>query len=114
MAEYIDREALSETIDELLLSPYASDHDPWGNGVRHALTLIKDIINDKVRDSMKVLAADVHGEWLQVIRENIHGEEYRLTRCSVCGYEMNNNFFFEPWEMKHCPNCGTRMGEQDG
>ena len=60
-----------------------------------------------------VLVADVQpaerGEWIQVVRRGITDVEYRLTRCSACGYEMNNEVFFEPWDFHYCPNCGADM-----
>ena len=65
-----------------------------------------------------ISAADVkpvvRGEWIQVVRKNIYDEEYRLTRCTACGYEMNNEVFFEPWRFRYCPNCGAKMEVDDG
>lgn len=61
-----------------------------------------------------VPSAVVHGEWLQVVRKSITDTEYRLTRCTACGYEMNNEVFFEPWNFRYCPNCGATMEVDDG
>lgn len=64
----------------------------------------------QILDEGKVVnTATQCGEWLIATEENPSGEKYTLTECSVCGYQMNNKMFFEPWNFKRCPNCAAYM-----
>lgn len=48
------------------------------------------------------VAPVVHGRW-------IHYTDCGVTRCSHCGWSIE-----ECWESKRCPDCGAKMGIQDG
>ena len=86
MKEYIEREALLEL--------YQID-GPENETGHVPLPVIRQNIMD-------LPAADVaevrHGRWL---------DGKSLEKCSLCGKKG-----FSDW--KYCPNCGARMGKEDG
>ena len=97
MAEYIEREAASELMDEAM-----SKYDGYDNcqgktilGIMEAQDLLYEIP-----------AADVapvrHGRWLPCGFAN-------EIMCSVCGLELD-----DVWQYRHCPNCGALMDLEGG
>ena len=47
------------------------------------------------------VAPVVHGQW-------IHYPDYGVTRCSHCGWSIE-----EYWEPNYCPDCGARMDGEE-
>lgn len=99
MAEYIEREALLEEINEKISniafnSPYQDEVGIMVSGMSR--------IRDSVEDAP---AADVvpvvHGEWL--LRHEGHGHYWE---CSVC---HTNPCIYVTEDTRFCPNCGARM-----
>ena len=93
MAEYIEREAISEEIRK-----YYYKNPPnfsYGEGFDRGLDRAQRAILDAP-------AADVapvrHGQWVDNgIPDSI------LSGCSVCGFTCGSSSFF------YCPNCGAKM-----
>lgn len=103
MAEYIEREAASELMDEAM-----SKYDGYDNcqsktilGIMEAQDLLYEIP-----------AADVapvrHGRWEP--RKDVPG----FVNCSVC-HDCN---IYDDWadgkKWKYCPNCGAKMDLEGG
>ena len=109
MAEYIDREALVKTLDEVIekceqvypITP-AQEHELAGE--RNAVKAIRVLV--KRFDAADVKPV-VHGKWT-------HGEGDSRWMCSVCkGKENVPTIMGKPIVWDYCPNCGARMGEKD-
>lgn len=91
MAEYIEREALLQALEEVggCDAPPDSWADGWDKGISEAIKSVKELP-----------AADVvevrYGEW-------IYGD-FDIPHCSECGYEKMPNMI-----SPYCPNCGAKM-----
>lgn len=72
MSDYIKRSNLAAIISDLLVSPWAARRmSNVALGIREALCLVQDIINDEVQnDALKLPAADV----------------VEIVRCADCKY----------------------------
>ena len=102
MAEYIEREAISEEIRKYYYKnpPNSSYGEGFDRGLDRAQRAILD-----------APAADVatvrHGRWMS---KNPHGYEWTFV-CSNCdyvdGYPFNDRH-------NYCPNCGAKMDEKEG
>lgn len=101
LANYIDREEAAKAFSELLLSPYADDESgPFSAGAKDALKLARDMMLDKVPDTLSIPSADV----------------VEVVRCKDCRWHEQ-----EQPGMVYCPNivggwmeneCFCSMGEQ--
>lgn len=98
MAEYIEREALLEDIEE-------ERPENWTNSEAE-----RQAENDffKYRDIVKIQpTADVvevkHGEWVY--------DHWCEFKCSVCGHFSNTN---PRGKENYCPNCGVKMDLKEG
>lgn len=102
MAEYIEREALLEEINEEIeiKSPMLTEEANYylETGLRIAR-----------KDIKRLPAADVvevkHGEW---IKDNNFSQIVNKYKCSLCGVEdivLHHNY---------CPNCGAKMDLKEG
>ena len=110
MAEYIEREAVVDTI-------YAAFKKYWAIPCSSVdLAVQRDVVHTKNK-IYNIPAADVapvvHGKWTEkdnsmydlYMRENIHWSTYI---CSACNGEVMKDF-------RYCPNCGARMdGDGNG
>ena len=99
MAEYIEREAISEEIRK-----YYYKNPPnfsYGEGFDRGLDRAQRAILDAP-------AADVapvrHGEWEIVVGSN--GKEYMVCTCCRVSQDLTGVFTY-------CPNCGCRMDGND-
>ena len=99
MAEYIEREAISEEIRK-----YYYKNPPnfsYGEGFDRGLDRAQRAILD-------ALAADVapvrHGEWEIVVGSN--GKEYMVCTCCRVSQDLTGVFTY-------CPNCGAKMDGGD-
>ena len=97
MAEYIEREAISEEIRK-----YYYKNPPnfsYGEGFDRGLDRAQRAILDAP-------AADVapvrHGEWEIVVGSN--GNEYMVCTCCRVSQDLTGVFTY-------CPNCGAKMME---
>ena len=100
MAEYIEREAISEEIRK-----YYYKNPPnfsYGEGFDRGLDRAQRAILDAP-------AADVapvrHGEWEIVVGSN--GKEYMVCTCCRVSQDLTGVFTY-------CPNCGAKMDGGDG
>ena len=99
MAEYIEREAISEEIRK-----YYYKNPPnfsYGEGFDRGLDRAQRAILDAP-------AADVapvrHGKWEIVVGSN--GKEYMVCTCCRVSQDLTGVFTY-------CPNCGAKMDEGD-
>ena len=58
MDDLIRRSDAIQAFDELLKSPYASNKDPFGRGIRDALKLARDMMKNNVPKSLSIPAVD--------------------------------------------------------
>ena len=101
MAEYIEREALLDDLDE------AAKKRGMG-------AIISDTLQRYVR---RIPAADVipvrHGWWLHSHYEDC-SEHFEIVKCSNCGCEAYLMAFYVR-DGNYCPYCGARMdGARNG
>ena len=95
MPEYIEREALLETLKNCR-DAHADVDDADG------CELIEDVMREIIEQASADVAPVVHGRWLD-------------GRCTVCGWEEPDEigydgYEFSPWEhTNYCPNCGVKM-----
>ena len=101
MNDLIRRSDAIQAFDELLKSPYASNKDPFGRGIRDALKLARDMMKNNVPKSLSIPAVDAvekrRGRW----EGNYPRAMFRLKRCSVC-----ETLAPEGW---YCFFCGAKM-----
>ena len=113
MAEYIEREAISEEIRK-----YYYKNPPnfsYGEGFDRGLDRAQRAILDAPAADV---APVVHGRWKEMHYEGGILDGTNFDRCSVCGYE---GVFDDPafkTVFKYCPNCGAKMdgggSDEDG
>ena len=98
MAEYIEREALLEDIENTLVFSGRPDHQ--NQKQMGARMVVQRIRSAPAAD----VASVVHGRWI------ISSDGY-FPYCSECKNEPRYGVM-----SKHCPNCGARMdgGAADG
>lgn len=106
MAEYIEREALLEDIENTLVFSGRPDREsPKQMGAR--------MVVQRIRAAQAAdVAHVVHGRWIPIeiptgiellgIKETVVG----FIRCSKCNMEFDISC---EWYSKYCPNCGARM-----
>ena len=95
MAEYIEREAISEEIRKYYYKnpPNFSYGEGFDRGLDRAQRAILDAPSADV-------APVRHGRWIWNEEGEIDWEQFY--RCSNCGNK-------EYWESNFCPNCGCKM-----
>lgn len=97
MAEYIDREALIESVKSkhICVTPYTSA----ANAVQTQGRLFREAVDE-------ALTADVvevrHGFWGLETDEEEPLPMFKLVVCSVCNKKANNTY-------NYCPECGAKM-----
>ena len=95
MAEYIEREAISEEIRK-----YYYKNPPnfsYGEGFDRGLDRAQRAILDAPAADV---AAVRHGEWEIVVGSN--GKEYMVCTCCRVSQDLTGVFTY-------CPNCGAKM-----
>ena len=99
MAEYIEREAISEEIRK-----YYYKNPPnfsYGEGFDRGLDRAQRAILDAP-------AADVapvrHGRWIDAYPDIEPNPMFMYGICSECGFEQGISKY-----LNYCPNCGARM-----
>ena len=105
MAEYIEREALIQTIQK----------DQWigAQGQDYALC---DIAEQPTADVVEVR----HGEWMEndlSVWADCPTDGFPVAVCSVCGMRFCDIINNMGYMYNHCPNCGAKMdgkGDNDG
>lgn len=108
MAEYIEREAIIETIKTGYLSANEDDYEleagyAFACGVNGGLNrAIHDISHAPAAD----VAPVVHGRWI-LDSDNEYASQYH---CDKCGGEIDlcNEIYTEKTP-NYCPNCGAKM-----
>ena len=98
MAEYIEREAISEEIRK-----YYYKNPPnfsYGEGFDRGLDRAQRAILDAPAADV---AEVVHGKWGD---NGIAGS--MLVKCSVCGFDCG------AYSFSYCPHCGAKMDGCDG
>ena len=113
MSDYIKRSDLAAIISDLLVSPWAARRmSNAALGVREALCLVQDIVNDEVQnEALKLPAADVRpvvrGKW---VPKNTDGS-WRVDTCSAC--KKDTHYVRYAPAYNYCPNCGADMREDE-
>ena len=101
MAEYIEREALLDDIENTLVFSGRTGHaNPKQMGARMVVQRIKAAPAADV-------APVVHGRWEAQKYwkyENKHSIQYRTNRCSLCHCDVSSRLLYN-----YCPNCGAHM-----
>ena len=104
MAEYIEREAISEEIRK-----YYYKNPPnfsYGEGFDRGLDRAQRAILDAP-------AADVapvrHGRWVDAYPDIEPNPMFMYGICSECGFEQGISKY-----LNYCPNCGAKMDGGDG
>ena len=114
MGNYYRQEDISSALSELMESPYAnSEPFLYSLGVKDCLKLVKDMVDGKVSDSLKIHVADarenVRGEWEKGWNcEESPDYVFKAWQCSVCGSFTDEDLDYEP-RYKYCPWCGADM-----
>ena len=100
MAEYIEREAISEEIRKYYYKnpPNFSYGEGFDRGLDRAQ---RAILNAPAADVAEVR----HGEWEIVVGSN--GKEYMVCNCCRVRQDLTGVFTY-------CPNCGAKMDGGDG
>ena len=95
MAEYIEREALLQTISETVLFSVRGGAKLPTPEMRGANKVI-----DRIKSAPTAEVVEVrHGEWeYHETDEN----DMRIVKCSVCGRKQYGT-------PNYCPNCGAKM-----
>lgn len=122
MAEYIEREAFLEDVEERYCLPCkeaGKDH----NGCVCRACWVDDMCGEVIGASTADVAPVVHGVWIPVHESEISGWNPEVAGidpiggyiCSACKneaiYDCNDKFVLSDY----CPNCGARMdGGSDG
>ena len=109
--DYIEREEMSGALSELLESPYANGDTVFSAGSKDAIKLIKDMVDNKVSESLRIPSADVrnniHGVWIYHISDIFPAESTK--ECSICHAEQCISC-----DDEFCPHCGADMrGKND-
>ena len=97
MAEYIEREAILEALENAdpdVYEDYGDGTVDWGFGRKNIQDMIKGIPAADV-------APVVHSHWEHKIRDD--GENIGI--CHNCKYPVD--WFWG--QAKYCPNCGAKM-----
>lgn len=107
MAEFIEREALLEALENAdpdVYEDYGDGTVDWGFGRKN----IQDMING-------IPAADVapvvHGRWMHSRYEDC-SEQFKRVKCSQCDQEAYAMAFYVV-DGHYCPNCGAKMDGGD-
>ena len=100
MAEYIEREALLEKVDDQISdmqeSPYQDEIDLTIRGM--------EIVRDSIEFATTADVVEVkHGEWIEYQTPNI-------ICCSECDWGTG----VDEKTFKYCPNCGAKMDLKEG
>ena len=109
MAKYYEGLKIIEAIDKLYNSPWAQGLEEEGvlmsyyhDGIKDALTMLKDIVIGDVPDGLKIETAEVTpvkpGTWQK-------GLDY-YWHCSECGSRHTKT---DVLHCKYCPDCGARL-----
>ena len=99
MAEYIEREAISEEIRKYYYKnpPNSSYGEGFDRGLDRAQRAILD-----------APAADVapirHGRWINAYPDIEPNPMFMYGICSECGFEQGISKY-----LNYCPNCGAKM-----
>lgn len=105
MAKYIEREALTEKIDNLEPPVFYADGnlDWYQDGFKDALKEVNKILDSQPTADV---AEVKHGEW-----KKQKGKPEAI--CSECGREVVYQIVNNRWEYEnYCPHCGTKMDKE--
>ena len=92
----ISRQAVIDSLHSKFADGF--DSDRWWNSmsVLYAINKVPSISTEKV------------GEWIPI------DPEQHLFQCSVCGSESTVDTVMYKPTWKYCPNCGAKMGVENG
>lgn len=118
MAEYIEREALSEYFREKF-EYYKSESEikvcgryMYDEKMQYAAIVAKHFLDELKRTPIADVVEVVHGKWLQT-KEPLGANEVDCVECSVCREswvieeDLSLDEYIEFWH--YCPNCGAKM-----
>lgn len=99
MAEYIEREALLQTLEEVggCDAPPDSWADGYDRGILSAITVVE---NQPTADVVEVR----HGTWIA----NRSPVEVEFS-CSECGFSYIEADSYQECDYNFCPNCGAKI-----
>ena len=105
MAEYIDREALLQDIEQSVV--FSARTGTVSAEMRGARKIV-----DRIRNAPAADVAPVkHGKWIEVQKENIWNDIVPVLECSACGkYTVGTRGIMT--KSNYCPNCGAKMGAE--
>ena len=103
MAEYIEREAISEEIRKYYYKnpPNFSYGEGFDRGLDRAQRAILDA---PAADVVPV----VHGRWVDAYPDIESNPMFMYGICSECGFEQGISKY-----LNYCPNCGAKMDGGD-
>ena len=101
MAEYIEREALRDSVESIDWYSVYRGKLTTGANSENALYKANDIYSAIDNAPAADVAPVVHGRW-------IYDKKAQRPYCSVC-----KGYFYGATNspMSYCPNCGTKMDE---
>ena len=99
MAEYIEREAISEEIRKYYYKnpPNSSYGEGFDRGLDRAQRAILDAPSADVAEVR-------HGRWIDAYPDIEPNPMFMYGICSECGFEQGISKY-----LNYCPNCGAKM-----
>ena len=101
MAEYIERDAAIQSIEEVVMAmeSWITDYQAQRRGLMTAITIVTDVPAADVRPVR-------HGRWKKVIED----DKYYHMECSrCCGRPLRNRWVDDAELSTFCPWCGALM-----
>ena len=105
MTRLIDADALRDKLQAEIDKGIPPFDDVMGS-IRCGIRLARNIVEDEPTIDAEPVR---HGKWI-IWDEIIAGIYHTVSECSECGFTTDK---MSREEMPYCPNCGTRMIENE-